>query len=179
MTEKQKATLNKIIDALPNDCREAFREVAEYAVSLGYTPVLKSAKKNYADFSKSKIGRTILKIDIAPTPPRLAMKFYALPEYTGIFKETIEESVREHARLKYEIKPHCTGCMQRRNGRCNEPQGYNITLPDGKQGFICGFGIMSLPSFSAENILEVIAALKVQDDFFIKKMIENRNSIKS
>ena len=39
----------------------------------------------------------------------------------------------EH-RLKYEIKSHCAGCIQRKNGRCNEPQGYNISLPDGKQG---------------------------------------------
>jgi len=170
MTEKQKDTLNKIIYALPDEHREAFKEVAEYAVSLGYTPVLKGAKKNYGDFSKSKIGRTILKIDTGPTPPRLAIKFYALPEYTGIFQEAIEESIREHARLKYEIKPHCTGCMQRRNGRCNEPQGYNISLPDGKQGFICGFGIMSLPSFSAENIPEVKAALKAQDNFFINNI---------
>ena len=28
-TEKQKYALDKIISALPNDCREAFREVAE------------------------------------------------------------------------------------------------------------------------------------------------------
>ena len=167
MTEKQKATLNKIIDALPNEHRESFGKVAEYAVSLGYTPVLKGAKKNYADFSKNKIGRTILKIDAAPTPPRFAMKFYALPEYTGVFQEAIEKSIREHARLKYEIKPHCTGCMQRRNGRCNEPQGYNISLPDGKQGFICGFGIIDLPSFNAANIPEVKAALKMQDDYFM------------
>ena len=169
MTEKQSYAFNKIVDALPEDCREAFREIAEYAVALGYTPALKGAKKNYADFSKSKINRTILKIDTGSEPPRLAMKFYALHEYTGIFKEAIDESIREHSRLNYEIKPHCTGCMQRRNGRCDEPQGYTVTLPDGNQGFICGFGILSLPSFSAENIPEVKAALKAQDDYFMDK----------
>ena len=169
MTEKQKTTLNKIIDVLPKDYRKAFREIAEYAVSLGYMPVLKGTKKDYADFSKSKINRTILKIDSNPTPPRLAMKFYALPEYTGIFQEAIEKNIREYARLNYEIKSHCIGCMQRRNGRCNEPQGYTVTLPDGNQGFICGFGIVDLPSFSAENIPEVKAALKAQDDYFMDK----------
>ena len=172
MTEKQKVTLDKIINALPDNYRKTFREIAEYTISLGYTPVLKGTKKNYADFSKNKINRTILKIDAGPTPPRLAMKFYAFPEYTGVFHDAIEKSIMEHSRLKYEIKSHCTGCMQRKNGRCNEPEGYNISLPDGKQGFICGFGIMSLPSFSDENISEVKAALKAQDDYFIKHCSE-------
>jgi hypothetical protein len=58
--------------------------------------------------------------------------------------------------------------MQRRNGRCSEPQGYVFTLPDGKQGFICGFGILTLPSFTAENVPKIKEALKIQDRFFME-----------
>ena len=36
MTEKQEKSLNKIITALPADCHEAYREIAEYVMSLGY-----------------------------------------------------------------------------------------------------------------------------------------------
>ena len=169
MTEKQKNTLNETIIALPNEYQKEFREIAEYTISLGYMPVKKGT---YTDFVKSKVKRTILKIDFNPKIPRLGMKFYAIPEYTGIFGEAIKNALEYYSKLKYEIKPYCTGCMQRRNGRCKEPQGYIISLPDGKQGFICGFGMITLPSFTEENVREIKEALKIQDEFFMKNIFE-------
>ena len=160
MTEKQKATLNKILDALPDEHREAFREVAEYAVSLGYMPVLKGSKKDYADFVKSKVKRTILKIDVAPTPPRLAIKYFALPAYSSIFYDGIEERVNMLEKMGHKVR--CWGCK-----KCDSTQGYNYVLSDGREGFLCGGGLLDLAGFSAENISEVKAALKTQDDFFM------------
>ena len=169
MTEKQEYALDKIISKLPEENKQTFRDVAEYAISLGYMPVIKG-NETYADFTKSKTKRTILKIYASYKPPCIGIKFYAIPEYGGVFKEALEASVKNHYRLNYEIKPHCTGCMQRRNGRCNEPQGYTIVLPDGKQGFLCGFGIVPLLSFTVENVQEVKEALKLQDEFFMKQI---------
>ena len=169
MTEKQKDTLEKIISALPNNFREAFREVAEHAISLGYMPVAKGTKTTYADFTKSKIKRTILKIDLTVDPPRLGMKFYAISEYFGIFQEAIEERIRYYSKLKYEITSHCTGCMHIKSGKCKGAQGYTFIFPDGRQGFICGFCVIPLPSFTAENVPEVKEALKLQDDYFMKQ----------
>jgi len=171
MTEKQKYALDKTIAALPDDSREAFRNVAEYAISLGYMPVIKG-NETYTDFIKSKTKRTILKIDLNLNPPRLGMKFYAIPEYFGIFKEALEERIRYYSKLNYEIKSHCTGCMQRKNGRCHEPQGYTFALSDGNQGFICGFGIIPLPTFTIENVPEIKEALRLQDIFFMKQISE-------
>ena len=170
MTEKQKNALNETIAALPDEYQKIFREAAEYTASLGYMPVKKGTKWTYTDFVKSKVNRTILKIDFNATPPRLGMKFFAIPEYTGIFEKAIKGALEYYAKLKYEIKPHCTGCMQRRNGRCKEPQGYIISLPDGKQGFICGFGIITIPSFAAENVSKIKEALKIQDEFFMREI---------
>ena len=53
MTQKQEGALNKIISVLPDDFRESYREVAEYAVSLGYMPSLKGGG-HYSDFTKSE-----------------------------------------------------------------------------------------------------------------------------
>ena len=165
MTEKQQQSLNTIIAALPDDCQAAFRAVAEHAIALGYMPAAKGGG-SYVDFTKSKVKRTILKINLNHTPPLLGMKFYAFSAYTGVFQEALEERVRYYAKLQYEIHPHCTGCMQRRNGRCHKPEGYTLTLPDGQQGFLCGFGIIPLPSFTAEHVPEVKAALDIQNAYF-------------
>ena len=97
MTEKQKYALDKIISKLPEENRQAFRDVAEYAISLGYMPVLKGGE-TYTDFTKSKTKRTILKINASCKPPCIGIKFYATPEYVGVFREALEASVRTYYR---------------------------------------------------------------------------------
>ena len=160
MTQKQEYALDKVISALPEDCRDAIREVAEYAVSLGYLPTLKGKSKDYADFSKAKLKRTILKINTNPKFPFLSMKFYAISAYSGIFERAINERITYWNKLKYEAR--CFGC-----GKCNGTHGYAVALPDGKKGFLCGFGLLPLPSFGVENIADVTDALRVQDEFYM------------
>ena len=162
MTEKQKYALEKVIAALPDDCRESYREIAEYAISLGYMPTIKGAREDYADFTKSKIRRTILKINTNPDYLWIAMKFYALPAYTGVFQDAIEERLAYWNKLGYEA--HCFGC-----GKCDGTHGYVCALPEGKQGFLCGFGVIPLPTFCSENIIEVKDALRAQDAFYLEQ----------
>ena len=164
MTQKQAEALDKIIAKLLREHQESFREVAEYVISLGYMPTLKGRKKSYVDFSKSKINRTILKIDAGLNAPKLAVKFFAIPVYSGVFEDTIKERLAYWNKLGYEV--HCFAC-----GKCNGTQGYAVGLPDGKQGFLCGFGVVPLPSFCDENIKEVKEALKIQDEFFVKQAV--------
>lgn len=162
MREKQKQALKKIMAALPDDCRASYLEIAEYAISLGYMPTIKGIREDYADFTKRRINRTILKINTNPDFMWLAIKFYALPAYSGIFQEAIDERFAYWSKLGYEA--HCFGC-----GKCDGTHGYTFTLPDGKQGFLCGFGVVPLPTFRRENILEVKEALKAQDEFFLQQ----------
>ncbi|MDR1117239.1 MAG: hypothetical protein LBL09_03205 [Oscillospiraceae bacterium] len=159
MTSKQTDSFDKIISMLTEDCRESVREVAKYAVSLGYMPALKGSGKNYADFSNSKLNRTILKIQTNPKFPYLEIKFYAVAAYSAFFQKAIEYRLSTWNRLHYETR--CFGC-----GKCDGTEGYMVTLPDGKEGFLCGFGLLPLPSFDAENIAEVREALRLQDEFF-------------
>ena len=160
MTEKQKYALNKIITALPDNCRETFREVAEYAVLLGYMPKL-NAKETYADFIKSKHGRTILKIDINAAPPRLALRFDALRVYSGIFQEAVENRVNLLEGCSW-FTGNCHNC-----GKCDRTQGYSYELSDGRKGFFCGSGVIDMPLFGDEHIAEIKNALKTQDDYLM------------
>ena len=91
------------------------------------------------------------------------MKFYAIPIYSGIFQKAIAERILTWNRFGYEMR--CFGC-----GKCDGTQGYTFDFPDGKQGFLCGFGVLPLPEFCAENLQEVKEALKVQDEFFMERI---------
>lgn len=161
MTNKQSDALEKVFSILPDDCRDSFREVAEYAISLGYMPAIKGVRKDYLDFSNSKLKRTILKIQAA-TPkflPYISIKFYAISTYSPYFQKAVDDRLSTWNRLHYEAR--CFGC-----GRCDGTEGYTVTLPDGNQGFLCGFGLLPLPPLNVDNIAEVKDALKSQDDFF-------------
>ena len=160
MTEKQKISLDTIISAVSDDYRDSFRQVAEYAISLGYNPKL-NAKKTYADFIKSKHGKTLMKIDTDPKfPPRLAIRFDALPVYSGIFLEAIEYRVDLLEQMGHKVR--CWGCK-----KCDGTIGYKYKLSDGREGFLCGRGVIDIPSFAAEHISKIKDALKVQDDFLM------------
>jgi len=163
MTSKQTDAFEKILSALPDDCQKNFHEVAEYAVSLGYMPTIKGVRKDYADFSNSKLKRTILKVMTDPKfLPCLEIKFYAIPAYSPYFQKAIGDRLSTWNRLNYE--PRCFGC-----GKCDGTEGYEVVLPDGKKGFLCGFGLLPLPPLTAEHVSEVKEALRLQDDFFRKQ----------
>ena len=164
MTDKQADAFDKVFSILPDECRESFREVAEYAISLGYMPVIKGVRKDYLDFSNSKLKKTILKVQAATPkfPPYLAIKFYAISTYSSYFQKAVDDRLATWNRLKYEER--CFGC-----GKCDGTEGYTVALPDGKQGFLCGFGLLPLPQLCADNIAEVKEALRLQDEFFKKQ----------
>lgn len=162
MTEKQQVALDTILSALPESCRAGYAEIAAYAISLGYMPVLKGARKDYADFTNNKLKRTILKINTDPKSRWPAMKFYALPAYSGIFEQAVGQRLAYWQKLGYEAR--CFGC-----GKCDGTHGYRCALPDGTKGFLCGYGVIPLPSFTAENSPEVKEAMQVQHAFFTKQ----------
>jgi hypothetical protein len=161
MTEKQQNALSSIMTILPDDSQKSIKEIAEYAISLGYMPTIKGKNKNYLDFTNSKLKKTILKIQTNPKFPYLEIKFYAMPTFSAFFQKAIDYRIKTWNRLKYEFS--CFGC-----GKCNGTEGYTVTLPDGKNGFLCGFGLLPLPSLSTENVTEVKEAIRLQNEFFMK-----------
>jgi hypothetical protein len=162
MTVKQTAVFNNIISALPDDCRDSYRQIAEYAVSLGYTPTIKGTRKDYADFSNSKLQRTILKIKFGSKSPYIEMKFYALHEFSAYFQTAIKDRIATWNRLKYDFR--CFGC-----GKCDGTEGYTVVLPEDKTGFLCGIGLLQLPPLSDKNIPEIKEAMNIQNEFFINQ----------
>jgi len=155
--------LNDFFNELPEVYQEMFKDIADYTISLGYTPK-KTKSKNFAiDFSKSKVKRTILKLEIhenanQENPPGLRLKFYASKEYSDIFKNSVQKVIEEF-NGKY---TGCYGC-----GRCKrELEGYNFTYSNGTSVFRCGNELISIHNFSSKNVPEIKSLIKVQDEFF-------------
>jgi len=171
MTAKQKYAFDKVIGATSGDVQDAFREVAEYAISLGYMPKL-NADETYADFIKSKVKRMLIKIDTDfKYPPRLAMNFFAISAYTGIFAEAIEYRTNLLTQLGH--TPRCWGCK-----KCDGSRGYNYEPPDGRKIFLCGRGAIDIPSFGIENVTQIKDALKIQDEFFMNEIKISKGELK-
>ena len=142
MTEKQKKTIDNLIITLSKNDREIFREIAEYAVELGYIPSQVKNVHGWTDavvFTKTKTGKSRRLCKINPLSagknkelyntgkPLLSLQFSATKKYSNIFHEAVKQ---EHETLKIGFKS-CKGCNS-----CASPYVYKY--PDGKTVLCCG-----------------------------------------
>ena len=99
MTENQKQKIDNLINALPMYDRELFREIAEYAIELGYLPSKPKSSSEPVDFSKNvnNCVRKLCKI----SPPNsakqqdntgFALSFYTVTDYSDIFHESVKKA---------------------------------------------------------------------------------------
>ena len=167
INEKCSQLLQGFISELPECYQEIFKDIAEYSISLGYTPKKTKSKDFALDFSKSKVKRTIMKMEIHSNAikkngPGLRLKFYANEGYSEIFNMGIKKVIEEFDG-KY---TGCYGC-----GKCRgELEGYTYSYADGRRVFRCGNELISIPNFSHENISEIKELIKGQDEFFMKNI---------
>jgi hypothetical protein len=167
MNEKTTQLLQDFIAELPQDYQALFQGLADYAISLGYTPKKTKSKDLALDFSKSKVKRTIMKLEvhdnaIKTNAPGLRLKFFANTEYSDIFQRGIQRVIEEF-NGRY---TGCYGC-----GKCKgQLEGYTYIYPDGKKVFRCGGELISIHGFGVYNVLEIKNLIKVQDEFFMKKL---------
>ncbi|MHB1154372.1 MAG: hypothetical protein ACYCWE_14950 [Eubacteriales bacterium] len=168
--EKIQTLIDDCVAKMAEERKPLFREIAAYAVELGYTPKLVRHAGGIANdltFTKSKAGRTLLKIcprqklgkDWEPGGS-LILAFFATPEYSEIFKKGVQ-IVIEHFDGKY---TGCYGC-----GRCEGDEGYTFIYPDGKKVFRCGGELIALPPVGTDHIVEIKAMMKTQDAFYMRK----------
>jgi len=163
MTNNQRKKIEDFVAVLPENEREFYRDIAEYAVELGYTP---SNENNTHGifialvFSKNKIGKRLMKMHppgLFSEEPELKMQFYATTDYSDFF----------HARLRKDVDAGRAPCER----QCEKCAGKYICLyPDGKKGFRCAIhSLVKLSPLEAEHVNEIKKLMKTQDDFWIER----------
>lgn len=167
ISEKSKQVLETFLVNLPESSREMFREIAEFAIDLGYLPKKTKSKDYVIDFIKNKVKRTVLKLEvhdngIKTNGPGIRMKFYATAEYSDIFRNGVKRVIEEFGG-KY---TGCYGC-----GKCKyELEGYTYVYDDGKKVFRCGNELIAITGIGEQHIPEIKELLKTQDSFFQRGM---------
>lgn len=172
MKVKHKEILDELFSNIEGKYAAMFRDLAEYAVSLGYNPVRNKTKDITVDFRKSKIKKTIIKMEAHEQNhdgykygerniPGLRLRFFAAKEYSDIFKDGIRRVIEEFGG-KY---TGCYGC-----GRCDGTEGYTYTYPDGRQVYRCGSELISIFDFEEKDLPEIKKLMKIQDDFYCAKL---------
>lgn len=155
------------IENFPDECKEVYQQIADYAFDLGYKPSwIKVRQKGVTvnstalAFTKKLPNRSITILKISPKPS-ISLKFYVVKEYSDIFKEGIK-AVIEAFDGRY---TGCYGC-----GKCSgEFEGYTYVYPDGRKVFRCGGELITLTKpITKEHINEVVKLIKTQDEHFKK-----------
>jgi hypothetical protein len=171
MNDKYKILVDECINIFPKDTKGIFKELSEYAISLGYMPKWvkvrvagKAVNGDSLTFIKNKVKRTLMKIKPAGNwhnvnKPCLILTFFASSNYSDVFKQGIKRAIEE-------FEGRYTGCYG--CGKCEKGklQGYTYIYPEGKKVFRCGGALIELPPISADHIAEIKQLMKNQDDFF-------------
>ena len=163
MTEKTRTKLDNFILENPEEYRGFVKELAEYAISLGYNPKF---QKNIScvDFIKSKNGRTIMKIYANCNPhglasdgkPHLRIRFDGLPICTGLFEEA--------AKLCHSVcMAHCNS-----QSNCNRANAIKYTLSDNSVVLGTCQQIRDIPKYNIEDLPLIKESLKIQDAYLME-----------
>ncbi|GFZ33305.1 hypothetical protein CSC2_38310 [Clostridium zeae] len=172
MNEKQRSILNELLSYIDLKYNSMFLDLAEYAISLGYTPVRNKTSDVSIDFRKNKFKKTILKMEVNEQKhngykfgerniPGLRLRFFAVKEYSDIFSNGIQNVIEEYDG-RY---TGCYGC-----GRCDGSEGYNFIYPDGRKVYRCGSELISIFDFTEKHIPEIKELLRIQDAYYVEKL---------
>jgi hypothetical protein len=167
INEKTIQLIKDFIAELPETYREMYQDIANYAMVLGYTPKKTKSKDFVLDFAKSKVKRTILKMELYDNGkkmngPGLRLKFYASKDYSDIFKKDVQRVIEEF-NGKY---TGCYGC-----GKCKgELEGYTFIYSDDTKVFRCGNELIAIHDFTYQDIPEIKSLLNTQDEYFMKNI---------
>ena len=152
MTENQKKKIDDLISALPECDKALYRELAEYAVELGYSPSKAKTPNGPVDFSKNinNCFRKLCKIS-PPNPAKqqentiFALSFYTVTEYSDIFHECVKRACESR-----KSRVGVNGC-----GSCKKCTGYTYTYPCGKKIMCCHDKLITLPVISGKYLVEI------------------------
>ena len=163
MTSNQRNKIDNFMVILPARENAIYRDIAEYAVELGYAPLI---EKNTHDkiialvFSKKKLNKRLLKIHppgIYSNEVEFKMQFYAASEYSDFI----------HEKLCMDVNAGRAVCKEK-NKKCASK--YTFSYPDGEKGFRCAIhSLVKLSPLSAEHINEIKELMKIQDEFWIEQ----------
>lgn len=155
MTSSQRKKIDDFVTCLPENERAVYRDIAEYAVELGYTP---SNEKNAHGifialvFSKSKIGTRLIKIHppgIYSDETEFKMQFYAASEYSDFIHEKLCQDADA-------IRATCEGQCEKCAGK------YIFVYPDGRKGFRCAIhSLVKLSPLGKDRTNEIKRLMRV------------------
>ena len=181
MTDSQKQKIDALIDVLPENEREIYREIAEYATQLGYSPSKVKEKYEPVIFAKTIKGYGYRRLcRISPPNPAssdepktsFALSFYAMSDYSEIFHESVRKECE--SRKERIIAPVYSEVFYRKNdncrfrkdtcNECRKCKPYYYTYPCGKIIECDHVYLIGLPPIGTEHIDEIKALLKAQHE---------------
>jgi hypothetical protein len=158
--EKSIALIETLINTLPEQDKEIYKEIAEFALNLGYKPQKVNKEGFTLDFINNTTRKKILKL----AKDDFRLKFYASDNYSQKFQDGIKKVIEDFGG-RY---TGCYGC-----GRCNNGlQGYDYHYSDGKVIFRCGSELISVKGITSEDIPEIKQLMTTQDNYFKRQSID-------
>jgi len=149
--ETQQAKVDALIAALPDDEQSIYREIAEYAVALGYSPAKTKDIHEPVIFAKNIKSYGYRRMCRISPPNALvgnvqktafALSFYAMSDYSEIFHESVRNACESRKKINvvpgyseiFSCENKKSSCRFRKDScdKCRKCKDYFYTYPCGK-----------------------------------------------
>ena len=166
MTTKQTALISELINYLPVDEKQVYREIINYFADLGYMPQKQKVGDFTLAFKHNTNGKVIGKVSVHKHKGCLKIKYFACKNVPEKFiKALYEEAVENENRYSREVSPpDCEPIppnviMKKCTLSCSVCTGgsmrYFISFPDGLMIFRCSAYPVLVPDITENDIKDL------------------------
>jgi hypothetical protein len=186
MTDKQKCLIKALIDRLPENEKQLYREIINYLTDLGYIPQRKKNTDINLIFKHKQNGKIIMKMGVEARKGFIKVKFFAckdLPDkYIAALRDEAELNEERAARNKNsnpslpvpppdnEPMPPNT-IMKKCTLLCSLCTGggmrYYHKYPDNKEIFRCGAYPVLIPDITEKDLNDLKRLISEQHNYFL------------
>ena len=163
--------ISEFYNSIPVNISEVFKNIADYAIKLGYRVKKDKVKHIAYSFVSSKYNNGIMRFVNDKNEIKLKMKYFGIKTRNEVLEQALKETIEEY-NFKY------TGCYQ--CGKCKDKkEGYIIEYKGGKKYFRCGSEYIDINNFEKMSIEEIKITIEEQTKYYEEKLREKHRTTAS
>ena len=174
MTQKQKSFIDELINALPEDDKNAFEKIALYLCELGYIPQKQKVRDFVLSFKHNTNGKVIAKMGIRKQNGFVSIRFFACKNVPGKYMDALRKDIGERkGQYSAPLQPvNPLDMITNKCGYCGSicsggGLGYCYKHSDGTEVPRCGAYPVIIPDVNEDDVDEMKQVIREQHDYFI------------
>ena len=175
MTQKQKCLIELLIDSIPDEQKNVYKEIVYYLIELGYVPQKQKVRDFVLSFKHKEHGKIISKMGIRQQSAFFSVRFFACKNVSEKFLAALRKEIESRNRQytsPLSIIPDTESMVKNKCGYCGDictggGYGYYYKFSDNDIVSRCGAYPIIIPDIKEHDIEELKRVILEQHNYFL------------